>query len=61
MKKNVISIIAVVLITLLTAEVHSENELFKTYQQDQNFENFQKAIEYYNPNSVLYMFTARAK
>ncbi len=50
MKKIVILIIAVVVITLLTAEVHSENELFKVYQQDQNFKNFQKAIEYYNSN-----------
>ncbi|MCK5051917.1 MAG: hypothetical protein KAS53_09355 [Candidatus Cloacimonetes bacterium] len=51
MKKIVILVIAVVSIAFLTAEEHSENELFKTYQQDQNFENFQKAIEHYNSNS----------
>ena len=51
MKKNVFLFIVVILMTLLAAEVHDENELFKTYQQEQNFENFQQAIEHYNSNS----------
>ena len=41
----------IVFITILIAEEHNENELFSTYQQDQTFENFQKAIEHYNSNS----------
>jgi len=51
MKKIIFSIIVVVLITLLLAEEPNENELFMIYQQDQTFENFQKAIEHYNSNS----------
>ena len=51
MKKIIFSIIVVVLVTLLLAEEHNENELFMIYQQDQTFENFQKAIEHYNSNS----------
>ena len=51
MKKIVLTIMVIVFITILIAEEHNENELFSTYQQDQTFENFQKAIEHYNSNS----------
>jgi tetratricopeptide (TPR) repeat protein len=50
MRKIGLLFIAVVLITLLTAGEHNENELFMSYQQDHTFENFQKAVEHYNSN-----------
>jgi len=50
MRKIGLLFIVVVFITLLTAGEHNENELFMSYQQDQTFENFQKAVEHYNYN-----------
>ena len=52
MKKLIFLIITLMFITLLTTEEHSENELFIAYQQDQTFENFQKAIEHYNAELI---------
>ncbi|MDA3813686.1 MAG: hypothetical protein PF570_05465 [Candidatus Cloacimonetes bacterium] len=51
MKKIVLLIVAMFLFNMLLAEEHNENELFMIYQQDQTFENFQKAIEHYNSDS----------
>jgi len=53
MQKNLFLIVAVLIITLLTANEHNGNDLFIIYQQDQNFDNFQKAIEHYNSNSEI--------
>ncbi len=48
MQKYIFLIITILFITILTAETHSENELFNAYQQNQSFENFQKAVKHYN-------------
>ncbi|MDP8267962.1 MAG: hypothetical protein P9L97_04465 [Candidatus Tenebribacter davisii] len=53
MQKILFLIIAVLIITLLVADEHNGNDLFMTYQQDQNFDNFQKAIEHYNSNNEI--------
>lgn len=48
MKKFIFLFITIYILTTLTAETHSEDELFNVYQQNQTFENFQKAISHYN-------------
>jgi hypothetical protein len=53
MQKKLFLIVAVLIITLLAADEHNSNDLFIIYQQDQNFDNFQKAIEHYNSNNEI--------
>jgi len=48
MKKFIFLIITIFILTILAAETHNEDDLFNVYQQNQSFENFQKAINHYN-------------
>lgn len=51
MRKICFMITITLFVGLLTAEVHSgTDDPFTIYQQDQTFENFQNAVNYYNEN-----------
>jgi len=58
LRKIIILALSIIFAVILIADEHSNEELFKVYQQDKSFENFQKAAEQYvpiskEPNSAL--------